>query len=60
MISPEEGINFVSDGGFASEVIPLVEEVGAENILVLRIHRPDCSFEGDSRDFCDGFSVGHK
>lgn len=51
-----EGFNFISDGGFASEVVPLVDKLGAENVLVIRVHREGCSFENDSRnylEYCD-------
>ena len=45
----EDGINFVSDGGFASEVKPISDMVGPENVLILRIRREGCTFQGDSR-----------
>ena len=44
--SLEEGINVFSDGGFKEEIIPLTDEVGSDNIIIVRITRPDCSFEG--------------
>lgn len=44
-------INVFSDGGFVDELLPLIEEVGKENVMIIRIHREGCSFEGDSRDF---------
>lgn len=55
----EEGLNFFSDGGFNEEMLPLKREVGENNILLLRISREGCSFEGDSRsyiDSCDYYS----
>ncbi len=48
---PEEGIVFVSDSGFASELQPVIDHVGAENVLVVRIQRDGCSFDNDSRDY---------
>lgn len=48
---PEEGIVFVSDSGFPEELQPVIDHVGAENVLVIRIQRNGCSFEGDSRDY---------
>lgn len=48
---PEEGIVFVSDSGFPEELQPVIDHVGAENVLVIRIQREGCSFEGDSRDY---------
>lgn len=35
--------------GFQEELPPLIERVGKDNILLLRIHREGCTFEGDSR-----------
>ena len=48
---PEEGVVFFSDSGFAEELRPIIEKVGEENILVVRVHREGCTFEGDSRDY---------
>lgn len=48
---PEEGIVFVSDSGFPEELQPVIDHVGTENVLVIRIQREGCSFEGDSRDY---------
>lgn len=48
---PEEGIVFVSDSGFPEELQPVIDHVGAEDVLVIRIQREGCSFEGDSRDY---------
>lgn len=42
-----------SDGGFNSEVIPLVEAFGAENVFIVRIFREGCTYEGDSRNWID-------
>ena len=51
--SLEEGINVFSDGGFTEEIIPLTDEVGSDNIMIVRITRPNCSFDGDSRNYLD-------
>ena len=48
-----EGLNFFSDGGFNEEVLALKREVGESNILLLRISREGCSFQGDSRSYID-------
>tara|TARA_R110000744_G_scaffold7342_4_gene25345 strand:- start:1461 stop:2036 length:576 start_codon:yes stop_codon:yes gene_type:complete len=40
-----------SDGGFQDELDAMVEELGEDNILLIRLHREGCSFEGDSRGF---------
>lgn len=42
-----------SDGGFNEEVRPLIDEFGAENVFIVRIHRDGCTFEGDSRNWID-------
>jgi hypothetical protein len=39
----------VTDSGFAAEAVPLVESFGAENTVLMRIHRTGCDFNGDSR-----------
>jgi hypothetical protein len=46
-----EGINIFSDGGFIEELRPIITEVGASNVLILRIHREGYTFKGDSRSF---------
>lgn len=38
-----------SDGGFSSELDAMKSIVGDENILLVRLHRYGCTFEGDSR-----------
>lgn len=49
----KQDINNYIDGscGFVEELPPLIEKLGQENILLLRIHREGCTFEGDSRDW---------
>lgn len=47
------GINIFTDGGFEEELAPIVEEVGEDNIIIVKIHKDGCSFEGDSRDWID-------
>lgn len=51
--SLEEGINVFSDGGFKEEIIPLMDKVGSDNITIIRIARPNCSFDGDSRNYLE-------
>ncbi|QHJ83776.1 MAG: hypothetical protein [Caudoviricetes sp.] len=53
-----EGINVISDGGFDDEMIPIIQAVGKENILVVKIKRDGCSFEGDSRSFLNTDKLG--
>ncbi|CAM0062137.1 deoxynucleoside monophosphate kinase [Vibrio phage K406] len=50
---PENGIVFVSDSGFPEELQPVIDHVGVENVLVVRIQREGCTFEGDSRSYLD-------
>lgn len=37
--------------GFEEELHPLIDIVGKENILLVRVHREGCSFDGDSRNY---------
>jgi len=39
----------MSDGGFPEEVIPLYDAF--EHVIICRLHREGCSFEGDSRSY---------
>lgn len=48
-----EGFNVFSDGGFEEEIEPLINEVGKSNILIIKISRDGCTFEGDSRNYID-------
>jgi hypothetical protein len=41
----------VPDSGFETEVAPVAEAFGMDNILLLRIHRPGYDFTGDSRSY---------
>lgn len=42
-----------SDGGFNEEIVPLMEEFGPENVFIVYITRPGCTFAGDSRNWID-------
>lgn len=42
-------INVDGSCGFVEELNPLIDAVGQENILLIRIHRDGYTFEGDSR-----------
>lgn len=45
-----------SDGGFPLEIHPLYDIIKPEDILIVRIHRGGCTYEGDSRNYirqCD-------
>ena len=40
-----------SSTGFEEELPPLIERLGQENILLIRVHREGATFEGDSRSY---------
>lgn len=44
-------IYVVTDSGFKDELEPVIEQVGVENVLVIRLHREGCTYKGDSRGF---------
>lgn len=46
---PEEGVVFVGDSGFVDELLPVINKVGRENVLVCRIHRDVKNPPNDSR-----------
>lgn len=50
--------NVASDGGFPEEIISLAENIGGENIFILRIQRDGCSFVGDSRTYISNEIIG--
>lgn len=43
----------VADSGFVEESIPAIEKVGAENCMLIRIHRPGHTYENDSRSYLE-------
>jgi len=47
----EGKLNVFSDSGFPREAFPLLEKAGQENFTVVRLSRPGCSFENDSRGY---------
>lgn len=53
--SIEEERNYcVSDGGFIEELIPIINNIGAENMAVVQLTRNGCDFSSDSRRYFDG------
>lgn len=40
-----------SSTGFVEELPPLIDRLGQENILLIRVHRQGATFEGDSRSY---------
>lgn len=51
----ENKINAASDGGFVEELNPIYDKLGAENILIVRIYRDGCTYEGDSRNYIEEY-----
>lgn len=47
----EEGPYIVSDSGFVPEAEVLVRTFGAENVVLIRLHREGHDYSGDSRDY---------
>lgn len=45
------GLNIVSDSGFVQEAQSIINDVGVDNVMVVRIYRPGFTFEGDSRNY---------
>ena len=43
-----------SDGGFVSELIPIINKIGIENIYIVQLTRDGCDFSSDSRRYFDG------
>lgn len=41
----------ITDTGFDDECDPIIRAVGKSNTILLRIHRANCTFEGDSRSY---------
>lgn len=52
-------VNVFSDGGFPEEIAPLIELVGVNHLVVVRLHADGCSYDGDSRSYFqdDGFTL---
>jgi hypothetical protein len=43
-----------SDSGFADEAIPVIREVGIDNVLLISLERSGHNFAGDSRGYISG------
>lgn len=43
----------ITDSGFAAEAQPVIEFFGADACALIRVHRPGCTFDGDSRSFIE-------
>lgn len=51
VVASKEEIIYDDSCAFVAELQPLIEEVGQENILLVRIHRAGYTFAGDSRNY---------
>ena len=45
------GVLLVRDSGFQCEINPLVDAVGVDNLMVVRVERPGYDFSNDSREW---------
>jgi hypothetical protein len=43
-----------SDGGFAEELLPIINTASAEQIILVQLTRDGCDFSSDSRRYFDG------
>lgn len=51
----EDGKNYaLADGGFFEELAPIVERVGAENIIIVQLTREGHDYSSDSRRYFNG------
>jgi hypothetical protein len=48
----------ISDSGFRDEALPIAQTFGPKNCLVIQLHRPGKTFEGDSRSYIELSDVG--
>lgn len=49
---------FVTDSGFRPEAEEVVQQHGADNVLLIRVHREGYDFKGDSRGYIDLKDLG--
>jgi len=51
----EDGKDYcISDGGFVEELVPLINRVGADNIILVQLTREGCDYSSDSRRYFNG------
>ena len=51
----EDNVHYaIADGGFVEELAPLIERVGAENIVIVQLARFGCDYSSDSRRYFNG------
>jgi hypothetical protein len=46
-----------SDGGFQEELVPIINKLGADNIILIQLTREGCDFSSDSRRYINGILV---
>ncbi len=44
----------ISDSGFIDEAYPIINKIGAENIILIQLYRDGCNFSKDSRKYIYG------
>jgi hypothetical protein len=50
-----DGTNYcVSDGGFVEELLPIINRIGSENIVLVQLTRDGCDYSSDSRRYFNG------
>jgi len=51
----QEGVNYtIADGGFIEELEPVIEKVGAENVVIVQLTREGHDYSTDSRRYFNG------
>jgi hypothetical protein len=54
----EDGFDYcISDGGFVEELVPLINRVGADNIVLVQLTRKGRDYSTDSRRYFNGMLV---
>jgi hypothetical protein len=54
----KDGVDYViSDGGFVEEIMPLIDRVGKNDIVLVQLVREGCSYSTDSRRYFNGSPV---
>ncbi len=47
----DKDVYIISDGGFKEEIQALIDSPKINKLLLIHLHAPGCSFEGDSRSY---------
>lgn len=50
-LAKQANVFLFSDSGFVPEAVPVIKLVGVDNVHVVELNRPGCTFEGDSRGY---------